>query len=31
MYELNKQGFNLPLSALSASECADAVYAAMTM
>jgi energy-coupling factor transport system ATP-binding protein len=31
IYELNKRGFNLPLSALSVSECADAVYAAMTM
>ncbi len=30
MYELNKKGFSLPLSALDVDECACAIFAAMT-
>ena len=30
LYELNKDGFDLPLEALTVDECADAIYAALT-
>ena len=29
MYELNQEGWNLPLDALSVEECAQAIYAAV--